>query len=621
MHRPPTAHHSLDPEALRGRLPEGPGVYLFKDESGEILYVGKAKNLKKRVLSYFRPPSELPYKTGLMMSRARGLDTILTGTETEAFILESTLVKKHLPRYNVVLRDDKAYPCLRLDVKDPYPRLTIVRRIKKDGAKYFGPFSSAQDVRKTLKLINRIFQLRKCRSREIPKRSRPCLNEQLNRCLGVCVREVSRETYGEVVEQVRLFLEGRNHELMKQLEKKMSQAASELRFEEAARIRDQIKAVQHVIQGQHVVSSKLEDQDVIGLEERDGAFQLVIFFVRKGYLSGTRDYLIRDREASRSEVMEAFLKQYYPAEQFIPGRILISEEIADLPSLRDWISHLAGRRVLIERPMRGEKVRLIEMARRNAANLLENLKGSEQGEIMERVAELLRLERPPRSVEGLDISNIQGEMAVGAVVSFVDGLPNRSGYRNYKIKTVVGVDDYGMMSELVSRRLKKGGLPDLLLVDGGRGHLRAVERAVRNSGLAETPSLAAIAKGEGDQPDRIYVPGRKNPLSIRPDDPVLHLFMRIRDEAHRRAISYHRKLRAGRSMESSLDAVPGVGPKRKRALLAHFGDMESLGKASVRELAEVEGISTTLAAEIIRVLKGPSGKEDGPSGHIEHHRG
>lgn len=599
MNPNPISQHDVDPDALRSTLPEGPGVYLFKDPSGRIIYIGKAKNLKKRVLSYFRPLSELPYKTGLMMNHAKGLDYILTATETEAFILESNLVKKHLPRYNIVLRDDKQYPCLRLDVQNPYPRLGIVRRIKKDGARYFGPFSSARDVRKTLKLIDGIFQLRKCKTPALPKRSRPCLNYQLNRCLGLCTRDVPVADYREAVDQVRLFLEGRNRELIRELRKKMEKASTELQFEEAARIRDRIKAVEHIIEGQHVVSHKLEDQDIIGLEEMDGVFQIVILFVRKGYLTGSRDYEFKGKGGTPSEVMEAFLKQYYHRETFIPPHILISEAVEDLPSIKEWVSGLAKGRVSIDRPQRGEKVRLVKMAKANALNLLETRAESRAQDLMALAGTLLKLDKTPRSIEGMDISNIQGEMAVGSVVSFVDGLPNKGGYRNYKIREVEGIDDYGMMSELVTRRLKGENLPDLILVDGGKGHLAVAKKTADSFQSPETPALAAIAKG--DQPgeaDRVYIPGRKNPLTLRSDNPLLHLFMRIRDEAHRRAVTYHRKLRGKRLTTSELDLIPGIGPKKKRLLLLQFGDTEAIRRATHDDLMKVQGISPSLARNI-----------------------
>ncbi len=600
-----TFHLDLDLESLRAKLPESPGVYLFKDASGERIYIGKAKNLKKRVLSYFRPPAELPYKTGLMVRRAAGLDVILTDTEPEAFLLESTLIKKHLPRYNIVLRDDKAYPCLRLDVQNPFPRLSIVRRIKKDGARYFGPYASAQDVRKTLGLVNRIFQLRKCKTHTLPKRSRPCLNYQLNRCLGACVHEVSQTAYRDMVDQVRLFLEGRNTELVGRLKKRMEKASRDLDFEQAARVRDQIRAVEHVVQGQHVVSAKLEDQDIIALEREEGHFQVVVLFVRKGYLTGARDYLIHDLEATPREVMEAFLKQYYHKERFIPRRILVSEAVEDLPSFGAWVSEMAGNRVSVEHPRRGEKVHLVELARKNAANLLENRRdAAPPQDLLALAARVLSLEGIPRTIEGLDISNIQGDLPVGAVVSFVDGLPNRAGYRNFKIRDVDGVDDYGMMSEMVFRRMDLGDLPDLFLVDGGRGHLMVLARAVEASSTEKVPGLASIAKGrEPGEPDRIYIPGRKNPVNLRPDHPLLHLFMRIRDEAHRRAISYHRRLRSRAVKDSELDAIPGIGPMRKRLLLNHFGDAAAVKRATVPELEAVDGIDAALADGIFRFFR------------------
>ena len=591
----------LHPASIREKLPQGPGVYLFKDESDRILYIGKAKDLRKRVLSYFKPSGDLPYKTAQMLKRARALDYFLTATENEAFILEDTLVKKNMPRYNVVLRDDKRFPCLRLDTSAPYPKLTIVRRIKKDGALYFGPFSSANAVRSTLKLINRVFQLRKCKTRGLPKRSRPCLNYQLDRCLGPCSRDIDARGYGEVVKQVRMFLEGRSQELLKQLRKNLEKASDQLHFERAARIRDQIRAVEKVIEHQAIVSPKLEDQDVIGTAQKDGQHQMVILFVRKGYLSGSRDYLLRNRGGSASEVMEAFLKQYYHRESFIPKSILISEPIQDLHPIGTWLTELAGRKVSIHYPLRGEKRRLTKMADANAEDLLAGARETTGADLLARARSVLKLKKIPEYIEGLDISNIHGETAVGALVSFVNGLPHKSGYKNYRIRSIEGIDDYGMMSELVSRRLSRGNVPDLFVVDGGKGHLRAVLKVCENFssiGLA-VPEVVAIAKGEqGGGSDKIYIQGRKNPIAAGTDDQVLHLLMRIRDEAHRRAISYHRKRRGKRLRESLLDGIPGIGSKRKKELLRYFGDIETVSRATVEELGHVPGISPALAERI-----------------------
>jgi excinuclease ABC subunit C len=602
MNEAPLTLQDLAPESLRINLPQGPGVYIFKDRSDQIIYVGKAKNLKKRVLAYFKPSSELPHKTALMMNKAEGLDYFLTATEKEAFILEDTLVKRHMPRYNIILRDDKRYPCLRLDIQNPFPRFRIVRKIKKDGALYFGPFSSANSVRSTLKLIDRIFHLRKCKGRDLPKRSRPCLNYQLGRCLGACVHEVSSSAYKEIVDQVKLFLEGHNRELIRQLRKNMTQASEQLDFEKAARMRDQIRAVEATIERQHVVSPKMEDQDVIGLAQENGRFQVVILFVRKGYLLGSRDYLFRNKGGSSSEIMEAFLKQYYAQESFIPKHILISEYVEDLPPLTDWISDLAGKRVSVHHPMRGEKLRLIRMAVTNAENLLTTRAEIQKEDLMVLAKFVLRLSKVPRAIEGLDISTLRGDQAVGTVVSFLDGLPHKSGYRNYKIKGIEGIDDYGMMSEVVSRRLSKGNLPDLFLVDGGKGHLLAVKKVMSNFPGLELPEVVAIAKADDrkrSNTDKIYILGRKNPLSLKSEHPVLLLLMRVRDEAHRRAITYHRKLRGQRFKESELDQIPGIGQKKRRLLLRHFGDVIGVSEAKFEDLVLIPGISQSLAKNIL----------------------
>jgi len=405
-----------------------------------------------------------------------------------------------------------------------------------------------------------------------------------------------------MVDQVKLFLDGRNRELVRQLKKNMELASKQLDFEKAARIRDQLRAVEATIERQHVVSPKMEDQDVIGLAQENGRFQLVILFVRKGYLLGTRDYLFRDKGVSRPEIMEAFLKQYYAQESFIPKHIIISEPLEDLPPLADWISDIAGKKVSIHHPIKGEKRRLMRMAVTNAENLLSTRTEIQKEDLMVLAKSVLKLRKVPMTIEGLDISNLQGDLAVGTIVSFVDGLPDKSGYRNYRIKGVVGIDDYGMMSEVVFRRLSKGTPPDLFLVDGGKGHLLAVKKAMNQFPNLEGPDLVAIAKGDErkrSKTDKIYILGRKNPLALRKDHPVLLLLMRIRDEAHRRAITYHRKLRGKSFKESELDQIPGIGPKKRKLLLEHFGDVEGISGAQLEDLLLVPGISPSLAKNIL----------------------
>jgi excinuclease ABC subunit C len=605
----------IDHGVLKSELPEAPGVYLFKDASGHVIYVGKAKNLKKRVLSYFKSGPDSSPKTALMIGKASGLDYILTATENEAFILESSLIKGHMPKYNIILRDDKQYPCLRLDIKEAYPRLAIVRKIKKDGAIYFGPFSSSHSVKSTLRLIDRVFRLRKCKTGVLSKKARPCLNFQLGRCLGPCAYEVTDNVYRKIVAQVRLLLEGRNNELLKQLIEDMRQLADHENFEEAAEIRDQISAVKRTLERQHVVSSRLEDLDVIGLAYKDNRYQMVVQFVRKGYLTASRNHSFKDTAASPSEVMEAFLKQYYSQSVFLPKHILISEPVEDLDSIIEWISAIAGEKISISRPMRGEKLSMIKMAVSNAEDALIRAEQQPDVDILELARSCLNLNSTPERIECLDISNLQGRMAVGTAASFLNGKPFRAGYRNYKINKVEGINDYAMMSELVARHLLGAQPPDLLVLDGGKGHLLAGNKAIEGLALQKRPEIISIAKADerkGEKADKIYLTGRKNPVVLRCDHPVLLLLMHIRDEAHRRAVSYHRKLRKNEMEKSQLDLIPGIGPGKKRLLLKEFGSIDVLSRARPEDMALVRGISKTLAQNIADFfLQKAEGEGDG----------
>jgi len=582
--------------------------------------VGKAKSLRKRVLSYFRTHGDAAAKTGRMMKRAGGLDFILTDTEQEAFILEGHLIKKHMPRYNIILRDDKQYPCLCLDVREPFPRLAIVRKIKKDGALYFGPFSSANSVRNTKKLIDRVFRLRKCKGQDLPKRSRPCLNFQMNQCLGPCARKIPEEEYREIVQQVRLFLEGRSQELIAGLEREMETAARDLNFEKAASIRDQLRAIKKTVERQNVVSPRMEDQDVIGLARREGLYQVVILFVRRGYLTGTRNLLIKEAGALPSEVMEAFLKQHYGSESFIPKEILVSEPVEDLVPIMQWLSGLAEKRVVIQNPLRGEKRKLTGMAVANAENLLIGHAASQKEDLLTTARSVLGLSKTPRRIEGLDISNFHGGLAVGTIVSFVEGEPHRAGYRNFRIRQEGTIDDYGMMAEMMERRLAKGALPDLFLVDGGKGHLATVRRVLdewshagrQAAGPGEMqdvtlPEVISIAKPDDpsqDPRDKIYLPGRKNPLMLKAGHPILLLMMRIRDEAHRRAVGYHRSLREKHLTRSELDHIPGIGRKKKSLLLRHFKGIDDIAQATVEDLERAPGIGRALAEVVFTHFHG-----------------
>jgi excinuclease ABC subunit C len=599
--------YELNSVKLRRALPETPGVYLFKDASGRVIYAGKAKNLKKRILSYFSKRARTgPAKTALMIERALRLEVVLTSTEQDALILESNFIKKHMPRYNVILRDDKQYPCLRFDIKERYPRLSIVRKIKKDGALYFGPFSSARAVRGTYKVIGRVFKLRKCGVRGMPRRLRPCLNFQMDRCLGPCAQGVSPNEYHQIVQRVKLFLEGRNQELIKQLKEDMFDLAGKHDFERAALIRDQITAIKKVVERQLMVSKKLEDHDFVGLSQDHNAYEIAIFFVRKGYVTGNRYYFFKEKETTAAEIMEAFLKQRYPASDFMPTRIFISHPVDGIQSMSEWFSGLVGKKVLIHRPLKGEKLRLVQMTVANAENQLKIALDADKKNVLTVARSVLGLNKDISSMEALDISNIQGSMAVGAVVSFIDGKPHKPGYRNYRIRNSDEVDDYAMMAELISRRISKGGLPDLFVVDGGKGHLSTVKNIMGEQGLSDGPEVISIAKPnerKGERHDKIYLPGRKNPLSLKPDHPVLLLVMQMRDEVHRRAIQYHRKLARKGMLASELDLVAGIGKKRKIALLQHFKDAGAVFRANIGELTTVPGISYSVAKNIISFSK------------------
>ena len=582
-------------------IPQEPGVYLFKDRSGKVLYIGKAKNLNKRIHSYFSKGKDYPYKLSLILTNADTIEHIITATEKEALILEGNLIKKYRPRYNVILKDDANYPLLKLDINNRYPRLTIVRRMKNDGDLYFGPFTSASAVRSTLRLIGPVFPLRKCKTKGTPKRSRPCLNYQLGRCLAPCCLDVRVEDYQEIVDQVKLFLEGRSKELISQLREIMQKASRELNFEKAARVRDQIRAVEKTVERQAVVSTEMKDQDVIGLSRSGKEAGIVILFVRSGYMVGSRNYSIHCEWQNASEPLEAFLKQYYRDKGFIPSEIILSDAIDDKRLISEWLTGMAGKKVSISVPSRGDKKKLVNMAVVNAENILLERQKSDQSAILEEAKSILHLGRKPAHIEGIDISNLKGDLAVASLVAFVEGVPQKSGYRNYRIKEVEGIDDYAMIAEVIKRRLKKGQPPDLFVIDGGKGHLSVALKTIDALGLENPPDVISIAKADQGEPravDKIYLPKRKNPLILARNHPVLSLLMRLRDETHRRALSYYRKRSKKKLTGSELDRIPGVGPKRKKALLKYLGDLQSITKAEIEDLNGVPAINQVVAKNI-----------------------
>ncbi len=605
-------------------LPDAPGVYLFKDARGELLYIGKAVSLRKRVQSYFTE-RDFGYDTerlSAMVGQVADVEFLLTANELEALILESNLIKQRRPRYNIVLRDDKHYPFLRLNLKDPFPALQVSRRIKNDGALYFGPYVPAGTMWDLLALINRTFPLRTCRS--ISGRTL-CLEYHLGRCLGPCEGLVSQGAYAEIVQKVRLVLEGKDQEVFRQLEAQMHQTAERLEYERAARLRDQIASLRHALENQRVISARGEDQDVFGLAQEGSEFQIQLLVVRGGRLIGRDSFAFEAgtqptsghrpaplRHAVRggvgwvppggaAGVLGSLLAQYYLGARHIPKAIFTSHLPADADLLAGMLSARARRQVEIRVPERGPKAHLVEMAVGNAlAMLAQSLTSAAARErAMAEVQGALALPRLPRRIECTDISNISGVLAVGSLVTFVDGQPRRSDYKRFRIQTVPEADDYAMMKEVLARRFakKEWPLPDLLLIDGGRGQLNVGVLAAKEAGLSDLP-LASLAKEE----ELVFRPGQPNPIRLPEASRGKHLLQQVRDETHRFALMYHRSLRGKRGLHSVLDEIPGIGARRKRLLLQRFGSLKRLRAASVEELRTVGGLPSRVAEAAHRIL-------------------
>jgi len=613
MKIPATLQNKLD------NLPSSPGVYLMKDSQGRILYVGKGKELRKRVLSYFREREHSSPKIRVLVDKISDLDFITTGSEKEALILESNLIKHHRPRYNVVLRDDKRYLVLRLDPQEDYPRLTLVRRIRNDGALYFGPYASAHAVRQTLKVLHGMFPLRQCSGRKFKSRQRPCLNHQMGRCLGLCAGTITPEEYAPVVEQAVLFLKGRTRDLQVKLRREMELAADGLEFEKAAMYRDRLNAVEKSLEKQLMVSSHFRDQDVIGTHEDEENLGLAVLFVREGRMVGSRAFVFKDSKGSASEIVRGFILQYYDQSRSIPEEILISESIVEQDLLAEWLSDLKEKRVTLRVPKRGEGRRLLTMACQNAADYLmsEMPRPTDPLPALERLQQTLGLKSFPHRLECVDISNFRGQFPVGSLVVFEDGQPDKSAYRRYRIRDVVQVDDPAMMAEVIKRRFTDERdskvLPDLLVVDGGKAQLSQTMAILAGLELKETVPVVALAKKqrlanliEPAKSDRLYLAGRKTPLLLDNDPPLKFLLGRLRDEAHRFAIEYYQKRHRKSTLHSRLDDIRGIGPKRRRALIQHFGSVNQLAKATIEEISQVTGVSSKLAEEIFSALKSNS---------------
>ncbi|WP_457755697.1 excinuclease ABC subunit UvrC [Thermodesulfatator indicus] len=596
----------IDQELIKKKAPTAPGVYLFKTSKGEVLYVGKAKNLRKRLQSYLRP--DQPYKTRVLLAKAEKLETIVTRSEKEALVLEANLIKKHRPRYNVILRDDKAYPLLRLSLKDEFPRLSVVRRRRKDKALYFGPYPSAGAVRQTLKFLSRFFPLRRCSNAEFRRRERPCLYHQIGRCSAPCVGLITPEEYKKIVDGAVAFLKGKAKELLKSLYQEMEEAAENLEFEKAAALRDRIFAIERTLEAQAVNLPREEDLDVFALASQGDKVSGAVLFVRSGALLGKKTFNLSRVSNENDELYSSLVQQFYDEGKYIPHEILLPCEPSDRELLEEWLSEIAEHKVVIKVPKRGAKKELLDMARQNAKEALAARLAGERPyeELAEKLAIILRFKKIPLRVEGVDISNIQGQLPVGVVVSFWEGQEDKSRYRRYHIKSIEGPDDYAMIYETVlrhlNRRLSENDLPDLILIDGGKGQLQAALAAAEEMGLLKEIDFCALAKERDKEGEKIYLPNRKNPLKLARHTEVLRFLQRVRDEAHRFALSSHQKRRKKVTFESLLDQIPGVGPKRKKRLLKHFGSIEKIKSANIEEITSLPGFNRRVAWEIKKIL-------------------
>jgi excinuclease ABC subunit C len=590
------------------RLPQNPGVYLFKGARGEILYVGKAANIRHRVNSYFQKPAGQDMKTLSMLERTEDIEYIITDTEKEAFILEDNLIKEHHPRYNVKLRDDKNYPLLRLSLGEDFPTLSIVRRVGGDSSLYFGPYPSAKSLRHTLKMIQRIFPIRTSLDTKFTPRLRACRPEE--RAAGVCPQIEDPVQYRKVVDQVRMFLEGKNDALIRDLREMMKKEANRLNFEAAGRIRDQIENIGRVVEKQKIVTRSLIDQDVIGFDRRPDVMVIYLLRVRRGKLLGGRGFSVPSQELPAREILSAFLRQYYRPGRFIPQEILIPLGIQDQALVKQWLTERRRKKVRLLVPGRGDKKHLLQMARENAERFLLPENKEETGRILVNLREKLHLARIPRRIEAFDISNFQGRFAVGSLVLFVDGQPAKEGYRHFKIRTVAGADDYGMMEEVLLRRYQKvltgGDIPDLVLLDGGRGQLNVAQRVFRKLGIKEVDLLSLAKERIEPQPlsarkktgEKIFHPLFAHPFLLPKHSPLLIFLDRLRDEAHRFAITFHQKVRGDGALQSVLEEIPGIGPSRRRELLQFFGTEEKIRAAKVEELGRVPNMNRKLAQRV-----------------------
>ncbi len=612
-------------------LPEKPGCYLMKNRAGEVIYVGKAVNLRRRVRSYFHKSAQKHPKTRKLVSQIADIEWITVGSELEALILEMNLIKKHRPRYNVRLKDDKRYPYIKVHWQDPFPKVTITRRVVQDGARYFGPYTSMWAVHQTLDVLRKIFPFLTCNRPITGQDPRACLYADLGLCAAPCVGAVSQEEYRQMIADLCDFLEGRTEPVIRRLEAEMRAAAEQLAFEKAARLRDQIQAIHQLVERQRVVSQSGLDSDVLALARDERNACVEVFFIRNGKLIGREYFLLENAEDTPDpQVLAAFLKQFYGRAGQLPPRVLLPREVEEAQLIREWLSSTRRTTVEISLPADAEQQALLELAAQNAAETLRALQARKEAEaekVTEALAalqEALGLAAPPNRIEGYDISHLHGTAAVGSMVVFEQGQPRTGHYRRFNIRTAAG-DDFGSMEEVLTRRFRRweaartlaeenaprkrpdpsfARLPDLMLIDGGKGQLARALKVLAQFGLEERIFAIGLAKRE----EEIYLPGRAEPLRLPRNHPGLFLLQRVRDEAHRFAITANRGRRVREGLASTLEAIPGVGPKRRQALLQHFGSVAAIRAAAVEEIAAVPGISRNLA----HAIKDALGEDEGP---------
>jgi excinuclease ABC subunit C len=683
-------------QATLNSLPTRPGIYLFKDEAGTLLYVGKATSLHQRVRSYFAESADLSPKNRSMVAKIAEIEFIVVGSEVEALILECNYIKQYRPKYNVLLRDDKNYPYVKVSLTEDFPRVYRVRSFKQDGNRYFGPYPSAGAVDATLDLLNKLFAFRTCRydaSAWAPPRhqepapgwkpkylARPCTQYYIHRCGAPCVGKVSRQEYDGVVRQVLLFLEGKHEQVLDDLKQQMEAAAENLEFERAAALRDRVQAVEQVLEKQKIITTTGPgDQDVVALAGADDETCALVFFFRGGKLVGREYYVLQGtRDTGASEIMGSFLQQFYDAAQHVPHELILEHEPDDLEALNDWLRQKRGAAVTLTIPRRGDKKRLVEMVAQNAQEVLEQqrikwLSDSQKTVLaLEEIQQALNLPAPPHRIECYDISTIQGTASVGAMIVFENGRPKTSDYRRFRIKTVEGADDYASHQEMLRRRFKRGqpkagqapevedaeeaalieaaeaaelaqdypgdglerpeqgaeiaaeaarngqqaaqdawaAMPDLLMIDGGKGHVTAAMEVLQELGI--NVPVVGVAKEDHSstsQYEELWLPFAGEPLILPRGSQGLYLVQRIRDEAHRFAITYHRQVRSGKTFKSLLDEIPGIGPKRKKALLRRYGSARAISQASVDELAALDGMTRDAAERVKEFIGARSSAE------------